>query len=58
MNGHKAKLLRRTIYGDYSTKDRESKRGIFLRRLYQRAKKNPTEALNWGRDYVDQHVGS
>ena len=53
MNGHKAKQLRRVIYGDYSPKERSTKRGIFLRRLYQRAKVDPKAAIKWGQQHVD-----
>ena len=52
MNGHKAKALRRVIYGDYSPYERETKRGVFLRRLYQRAKRDPKAAAKWGDEYV------
>jgi len=51
MNGHKAKELRRAIYGDYSRKD-DSKAGQYRKKLYKMAKKNPTEAIKWGREHA------
>ena len=51
MNGHKAKELRRAIFGDYSRSD-DSKAGQYRKKLYKMAKKNPQQAIKWGGEHA------